>query len=119
LLLPRLLAITFVQPALTLFAMFVGIAGGMLVAFLILHMPVTVFWDRVVERVELMDFVHGIAKSFVFAWIIGFAGSYLGTHAEADPSAVGQATTRTVVVCVFLIILVDAAAATLAVLGGS
>ena len=118
LLLPRLLALTFVQPALTLFGMFVGIAGGMLVTALALHVPPMLFVDRVIDRVVLLDFVHGIGKSFVFAWIIGFAGSYLGTRADADPSAVGEATTRTVVVCVFLIIMVDAVAATLAAVGG-
>jgi phospholipid/cholesterol/gamma-HCH transport system permease protein len=113
LLLPRLLALTFVQPALTLIAMFVGMAGGMLVIAAQLHVPPWLFWDRVVDRVELHDFIHGIAKSFVFAWIIGFTGSFLGNRAKADPSAVGTATTRTVVVGVFLIILVDAVAATL------
>jgi ABC-type transporter Mla maintaining outer membrane lipid asymmetry permease subunit MlaE len=40
-------------------------------------------------------------------------------RATADPSSVGSATTRTVVVGIFLIILVDAIAATLGSLGGS
>jgi phospholipid/cholesterol/gamma-HCH transport system permease protein len=114
LLLPRLLALTFALPALTLIAMFVGMAGGMVVIALQLHVPPWLFWDRVVDRLELHDFVHGIAKSFVFAWIIGFTGSFLGKRAKADASAVGSATTRTVVVGVFLIILVDAVAATIA-----
>lgn len=116
LLLPRLLALTLVQPALTLFAIFVGIGGGMLVTSLALHLPPTIFWDRVVERVGFGDFVHGMVKSFVFAWIIGFTGSFLGMRASGDASSVGAATTRSVVVGVFLIILVDAVAATLGAL---
>ncbi|MEO6771903.1 MAG: ABC transporter permease [Kofleriaceae bacterium] len=118
LLLPRLLALSFVQPALTLIAMFVGIAGALIVARLSLDLPASIFWARIVGRVDMMDFIHGLAKSFVFAQIIGFTGCYLGMRTTADPSSVGAATTRAVVVGIFLIILVDAIAATIGSLGG-
>src|SRR5262245_4366473 len=113
LLLPRLVALTWVQPALSLMAMFLGILGGMAVASLAMHIPPTVFWTRVVERVTLGDFVHGMTKSVVFAWIIGFTGCHFGMRTTGDASSVGAATTRTVVVSVFFIILVDAVAATI------
>ena len=118
LLLPRLGALTIALPALSLIAMFVGIAGGMLIAALVIHVPATVFWDRIVARVTLMDFFHGIGKSVVFAWIIGLTASHLGMRTTADATSVGSATTRTVVVSVFFIILVDAVVATFASLGG-
>ncbi|MEO8845850.1 MAG: ABC transporter permease [Kofleriaceae bacterium] len=118
LLLPRLLATTFVQPALSLIGVFVGIVAALLIANLALDLPMWVFWGRIVERLTMMDFIHGIAKSFIFSWIIGFTGVYLGMRATNDPSSVGAATTRTVVVGIFLIILVDAIAATLGSLGG-
>lgn len=118
LLLPRLIATSFVQPALTLIGVFVGIAGAMIVASLVLGLPVWVFWGRVVARVDMMDFIHGLVKSFIFAQIIGFTGSYLGVRATSDPSSVGAATTRTVVTGIFLIILVDAIAATMGTLIG-
>jgi phospholipid/cholesterol/gamma-HCH transport system permease protein len=118
LLLPRLLALSFVQPALTLIGIFVGIIGSLLVARLALDLPAGIFWARVVGRVDMMDFIHGLTKSFIFAQIIGFTGAYLGMRATSDPSSVGAATTRTVVVGIFLIILVDAIAATIGSLGG-
>jgi phospholipid/cholesterol/gamma-HCH transport system permease protein len=118
LLLPRLLAATFVQPALSLIGVFVGILAALLIANLALDLPMWVFWERVVDRLTMMDFIHGITKSFIFSWIIGFTGVYLGMRATNDPSSVGAATTRTVVVGIFLIILVDAIAATLGSLGG-
>ncbi len=110
---PRMAAITMTGPALTLISMFVGIAGGALVASASLGLPVFAYWDRVVARVELADFIHGIAKSFVFAWIIGFAGCHLGLKAGGDASSVGTATTRTVVVSIFFVIVVDAVFATM------
>ena len=114
LIVPRMVAITAIGPALTLMGIFIGILGGMLVASVTLDMPAVTFWARIVDRVRLLDFVHGVGKSVVFAWIIGFTGSYLGLHAGGDASSVGTATTRTVVISVFFIILVDAVFATIA-----
>lgn len=116
---PRIAAITFVGPALTLIAMVIGGLGGMLVTSIVLDMPAAAFWARILERVELGDFAHGLAKSLVFAWIIGFAGCFYGLRAGADPSSVGHATTRTVVVGIFFIVVTDAAFATVTTLVGS
>ena len=113
LIVPRLTAITIVGPALSLMGMFIGIGGGMLVAWLALDMPPVMFWQRITERVTAHDFVHGIGKSLVFAWIIGIAGSHLGMRAGGDASSVGNATTRTVVTSILCIIVVDAIFATI------
>ena len=113
LIVPRMVAITIIGPALTLMGIFIGIGGGMLVAWGQLDMSPVTFWSRIVERVELLDFVHGVGKSLVFSWIIGLSGSYLGMNASGDAGSVGTATTRTVVTSVFFIILVDAVFATI------
>lgn len=109
---PRLIAITFTGPALTLMGAVIGLLGGMLVARFTLGMAVSSFWGRLVESLELADWAHGMAKSFVFAWIIGLAGAHLGLSAGRDARSVGTATTRTVVVSIFWIIVVDAIFAT-------
>jgi phospholipid/cholesterol/gamma-HCH transport system permease protein len=116
LIVPRLLAITAAGPALTLIGIFIGILGGMVVAAATLDMPPVTFWARVITRVTLGDFVHGLGKSLVFAWIIGLSASYLGLRASGDATSVGTATTRTVVVSVFLIVVVDAIFATISTL---
>lgn len=116
LIVPRMLAITVVGPALTIMAMFIGIFGGMFVTSFVVDMPFIAFWLRLTERLTMWDWAHGIGKSFVFAWIIGLAGSHLGMRAGKDSSAVGAATTRTVVVSIFFIIIVDAIFATIATL---
>jgi phospholipid/cholesterol/gamma-HCH transport system permease protein len=110
---PRMVALTFIEPALTLMSMFIGIAGGMLVASLVLDMGPATFWARLVGRVGLWDFAQGIGKSFVFAWIIGLSGTHLGLRASGDASSVGNATTRAVVVSIFFIIVVDAIVVTI------
>ena len=112
LIVPRILAITVAGPALALVSMAVAIAGGMLIAQAVLDMPPAAFWARVTERVTMGDFAHGLGKSFVFSWIVGFSGSHLGMRAGGDASSVGAAATRTVVTGISLIILVDAIFAT-------
>ncbi len=113
LILPRMFSISVIGPALSLLGMFIGIAGGMMVAALTLELPPTMFWSRIVDRLSIGDFAHGLGKSLVFAWIIGLAGSHLGMRAGGDASSVGTATTRTVVVSIFYIIVVDAIFATI------
>lgn len=114
LILPRMLGITIAGPALALLGMFIGIFGGMLVASVGMDLPAITFWSRLVERLSIGDFAHGIVKSLIFAWIIGLTGSHLGLRASGDASSVGTATTRTVVVSIFFIIVVDAVFATVA-----
>jgi phospholipid/cholesterol/gamma-HCH transport system permease protein len=118
LVLPRLLAITFIVPALTLIAMFVGMIGGQLVAAAVLDLSAVTFWSRLADRLTLADFGHGLGKSVVFAWVIGFAGCHFGLRAGTDASGVGTATTRTVVSSIFAIIIVDALFATVSSLLG-
>jgi phospholipid/cholesterol/gamma-HCH transport system permease protein len=91
----------------------------MLVASLTLDMAPTAFWSRVFARVDMADFAHGLGKSLVFAWVIGFVGAGMGLGTRGDAQSVGAATTRAVVVSVFLIILVDAIFAVVATYWGA
>lgn len=114
---PRLLALTIVVPALTLIATFIGIMGGFFVLRVTIAFAATTFWIHILDTVTFGDFVFGLGKSLVFAQIIGLSAAYLGLNASGDAGSVGRATTRTVVVSVFLIIVVDAAFATFSTLG--
>jgi phospholipid/cholesterol/gamma-HCH transport system permease protein len=105
---PRVAALTAVQPALTLLSMFIGAVGGMIIAVALMDLTPVIFWERLIDRVRLTDFGHGLGKSLVFAWIIGLVGCYRGLRTSGGPASVGHATTRTVVTSIFLIILVDA-----------
>jgi phospholipid/cholesterol/gamma-HCH transport system permease protein len=107
LVLPRLAALTAVQPALTLLSMFIGAVGGMIIAVSVMDLTPIIFWERLVHRVHMSDFGHGLGKSLVFAWIIGLVGCHRGLRTRGDAASVGSATTRTVVTSIFLIIVVD------------
>jgi phospholipid/cholesterol/gamma-HCH transport system permease protein len=113
LIVPRLAALTVVGPALTLMSAFIGIAGGFVVSALMQGTTPGAFWDRILFEVEIGDWQQCLIKSLGFAWIIGFTGSLLGLRAGHDAGSVGRATTRTVVVSVFFIIVFDAVFATI------
>ena len=114
---PRLAALTLVQPALTLLSMFIGALGGMIIAVTLMDLAPSLFWERLVHRLDMGHFGHGLGKSLVFAWIIGLVGCYRGLRARGSAASVGQATTRTVVTSVFLIILVDSLFAVVSTVG--
>jgi phospholipid/cholesterol/gamma-HCH transport system permease protein len=54
------------------------------------------------------DFVLALIKSVLFAWVIGFTGCFMGLRARGGAQSVGRNTTRTVVSCIFLIVVTDA-----------
>lgn len=114
LVLPRITALTVVQPALTLMADFVGMIGGFIIGVLMLDLSTNVYFEQTVEAVTMDDFGHGLLKSVVFAWIIGITACFSGLEIRGGAASVGKATTRSVVTSIFLIIVADSIFATIA-----
>lgn len=112
LVLPRILALTIVQPLLTLMADFIGMIGGFVIGVLMMDLSTNVYYEQTVEAVTLNDFGHGLLKSVVFAWIIGVTGCFSGLAIRGGAASVGKATTRSVVTSIFLIIVADSIFAT-------
>lgn len=107
LVLPRMIAITIVQPSLTLMANIVGIFGGFLIGVLYLDLSPESYINQTVESIDMGDLFNGLSKSVVFAWIIGSIATYAGMNVRGGASNVGKATTRAVVASIFSIIVAD------------
>ncbi len=116
LVLPRLAAITLVQPALTLMSMAIGIAGSLSIASN-LGLSGALVFNRMLETLTLSDFWLGLSKSVLFAWVIGFTACFVGLRTQGGGQSVGRSTPRAVVASIFLIIVVDSAVTTLWTLG--
>ncbi len=116
LLLPRMIAITLMQPALTLMSNFVGIAGGYAIANLYLDLSSAIYLNKTIEAVQIGDFFHGLGKSVAFAWLIGWIACFAGMMVRGGASSVGRATTRSVVIGIFMIIVTDSVFTTIATL---
>ena len=116
LILPRMMAITVVQPALTIMSMLIGIIGGFLIARFYLDVSSSIYINKAIEALSLGDFFHGVGKSVVFAWLIGIISCYAGMTVQKGASGVGRATTRAVVASIFMIIVADSFFTTMATL---
>lgn len=118
LVLPRVLGLFVTMPLLTLYANFIGIAGGMIVALALLDLSVTQFTGGLLTAVTLGDALLGLFKGTVYGLIIGLAGCIKGMQAGADAAAVGRAATSAVVMGITLIVAANAVVDWLAVLLG-
>lgn len=104
---PRFLAITLAVPALTIFADFTGLLGGFATATSHLDITPRAYITQTIHAVDLGDFLMGLFKSVLFAWVIVLVSATRGLGVETGADAVGRATTRAVVAGIFLIVVVD------------
>ena len=107
LVMPRVIATTLGLPLLTIFAITLGIAGGMLVAEAQYGIDARFFLQTVTSVVRVSDFASGVAKTLVFGWAIGMVGCYVGLATEGGTVGVGRATTRAVVLASIVVLVAD------------
>jgi phospholipid/cholesterol/gamma-HCH transport system permease protein len=104
---PKFLAMAVMLPCLTIWANSMGILGGAL--FGVAQADFT--WARYIQAsldaLFLRDIVTGLIKSVMFGVTITAVGCHEGLSTGAGAEQVGQATTRAVVISIFLVILVD------------
>jgi len=106
LIVPRIIAATFITPLLTLFSNLVGILGGAVV-ITSMGYPFISYYDQIASFVSWGDLTGGLVKCFVFGILIAAAGCIRGYQTESGPSAVGISTTRAVVTGIVLIAVFD------------
>jgi phospholipid/cholesterol/gamma-HCH transport system permease protein len=108
LVIPRVVALTLMLPLLCLYAVCVGILGGVIVGVEMLDLSFAEYWNETVLAVSLTDFYIGLAKSAVFGALVALSGCFRGMQCGRSASAVGVATTSAVVTAIVLIIVFDA-----------
>ncbi len=106
LIVPRVIASTFITPLLTVFANLMGILGGALV-ILAFGYPIITYYNQIAGFVTWEDFAGGIVKCFVFGILIAATGCIKGYQTKQGPSAVGESTTSAVVSSIILIAVFD------------
>ncbi len=107
LLVPKFWAFTLSMPILTLFADIAGVTGGLIIGT-IYNVPPASFMSEIVDIISMKDFLWGTVKSLSFAWTILAVASYKGLNVRGGSDAVGRATTDSVVVSIFLVVVIDA-----------
>ena len=103
----RVIATTMILPILTMYVVIIAILGGYLAIIITESMSFQYYQSAVVNSVEFGDLIPGIAKTFVFGYIVGIVGAYKGYTAEGGTEGVGRASTTSVVLASLLILIFD------------
>ncbi len=107
LVLPRLLALSLMMPLLSVYADFIGMIGGAVVATGMLDLGFMQYWQQTKGAITVSDFATGVGKSVVFGVLVALSGCLEGIRAGRSASAVGDAATRAVVSAIVYIIVAD------------
>jgi phospholipid/cholesterol/gamma-HCH transport system permease protein len=105
---PRFLGLLCALPCLVIIADLVGVLGGLLVGRLALDISPTVYWEQTLRAVELKDVVGGLIKALAYAIVIITIAAHQGFLTKGGAVGIGRNTTRSVVLCILWIIVVDA-----------
>ena len=108
LVLPRMLALLIALPLIGFFANMVALAGGAVMAYAYLDINFVQFARQLQIAVSTTTLFVGLIKAPVFAVVIALVGCYEGLRVSGSAESVGLLTTRSVVVSIFLVIVLDA-----------
>jgi len=108
LVLPRVIGLVIALPLLAFYADIMGLIGGAIMFYFDLGTNTPAFLRELKQNLVLNDFLVGLIKAPVFAFVIALVGCYEGFQVERNAASVGLLTTRSVVESVFLVIVLDA-----------
>jgi phospholipid/cholesterol/gamma-HCH transport system permease protein len=105
---PKVLATMAVMPALTVYAMFFGLLGGLIVGASILGISTYAYINETRKALSSFYLYYSLMKSVVYAVIIAGIGCQRGFKVRGGAQEVGTATTSAVVTSLFLVIVASA-----------
>ncbi len=108
LVLPRINALLLTLPLLTFFANVAALTGGTIMSVATLDVTYTQFVRQLADAMTLKNFIVGMVKAPVFAFLIGLVGCYEGLQVGGSAESIGRLTTKSVVESIVLVILADA-----------
>lgn len=108
LIVPRVLGLIVALPALTVLADAMGLAGGALLSWYLVDIPLDQYLERMQGAIASTTFWVGIIKAPVFAFLIATVGTLRGMQVRNSSRELGRLTTVAVVQSIFLVILADA-----------
>jgi phospholipid/cholesterol/gamma-HCH transport system permease protein len=104
---PPLVAMVVMVPALTMWAHLVSLFGAGLYVSFSLEMSFGAYGQQVIDALRLADLAHGLAKSLIFAVLITLVGVVNGALVTGGAEGVGRMTTRSVVHAISAIVITD------------
>lgn len=103
LVLPRMIGMMLMMPLLSIYANFMGIFGGALVAYGMLDISLEQYLSVVIKAVDLNDVLAGLFMAMIFGAIVAVVGCQKGLSCGKSAEAVGISTTSAVVTSTVII----------------
>ena len=107
LVLPRVLAMTFILPLLTLLADVVACFGGGMISVFSVGVTPQYALQQMIDSIGVHDLMHGLMKAAVFGYIISLVSCWVGITTRGGAESVGVSTTNTVVYTSVAILVSD------------
>lgn len=108
LVLPKVVACGFAAVALGIMFDVIAMCGGALFAWAVAGIEFEAFAEQLRGALHASDFFVALFKSATFGLAVGVIGCALGLRVTGGSEGVGRATTGSVVVGIFLVIVIDA-----------
>lgn len=109
LVMPRLVAVFVIMPILTMFSIFIGWFGGMVVSKYVnfISLSPTVYWRGMMDFMTRNDVTDGLIKGQIFGFFVILIACSQGLNTSGGPREIGFSVTRSVVLSMVFILFTD------------
>lgn len=109
LVMPRLVAVLFMMPVLTILGNVVGwIAGGIVSQYVsFINVSTEIYFQALRDAVSFSDVLDGLIKAEIFGFLVVLIACHIGLRTQGGPREIGHAVTQSVVVSLITILVLD------------
>ncbi len=104
---PRLLACLIMVPLLVVYADFVAMLGGALIARVYTNVEPATYFRVFFQWMTMKEGWHSLTKATLFGGIIAITGCFFGLRTRGGAEGVGRSTTQSVVVGLLAVLVCD------------
>ena len=106
---PRLVAIFFMMPILTIFSVIIGWYGGAVISETVLFIKLdpNIYWPGLKSLVDFGTVWDGLVKAEIFGLLIVLISCNEGLRTSGGPREIGRAVTRLVVVSMVAVLFLN------------
>lgn len=107
LIVPRIIAATFILPFLSIFCTFFGVLAGYITSVYVLGINAETYMEAIRANAEMSDLVNGIIKALIFGFLLSVISTYKGYITRGGAKGLGIATTQSVVYANVTVVIAD------------
>ncbi len=104
---PRVISAIIMLPVLTIIGDAVSLFGGYYISVFVSNQSGSFYWSQIKEIMNFDNIFSGIAKPFIFGYLISCIACYMGLSARGGARGLRRATTSAVMFSMIMIIVSD------------